>query len=132
MIGRIQPHLESRVQIRERSHMVTIDAGEKLFPHGPKETFDLATPFGLIRWRMHDQDADRSADALQLPGPVDLAVIDIQPHRNAARRNRLTQAIQQTLQTLIGIKLTVWDQTAGIIQNGTQKRLPFAAAVPLD
>src|SRR5437867_10235016 len=118
VVDRIQPNLESRVEIRECAHLLTIDAGQKLFPDGPEESFDLASSFRLIGWRMHDQDSDRSADALQLPGAIDLAVIDVESHRNAARRDRLAQAIQQTLQSLIGVKLAVWDQTAGVIENG--------------
>ena len=58
---------------------------------------------------MHDQDSDRSANALELPGAIDLAVIDIQPHRHAARRDGLAQTVEQTLQALIGVKLAVRD-----------------------
>src|SRR6202521_825010 len=56
MIGAIQPYLESRVQILQGAHLLTIDAGQKLFAHRSEESLNLATSLGLIRRRVNNQD----------------------------------------------------------------------------
>src|SRR5437763_10574647 len=99
VIDGIQPHVESRVQILQRAHLLVIHAGQKLFPDGSEKSFNLATSLRLIRWRVYDQNADGSANTFQLPRTKDLTVIDIQPHRHATGGYGVAQTIQQTIQT---------------------------------
>src|SRR5688500_9788732 len=81
---------------------------------------------------MHDQNTDRSGDALQLAPGIDLSVSDMAADRNAAGGNGLAQAMEQTFQSLFGIELGMRDQTAGIVENAAEKTLALAAANPLN
>src|SRR2546426_7989760 len=85
VINRIQPNLESGVEIVQRAHVIAIDAGEKLFPDRSEVTFDLATPFRLIRRWMHDQDYARSAAGFQFSGTIDRSDVDLTLHPKPAR-----------------------------------------------
>jgi hypothetical protein len=47
-------------------------------------------------------------------------------------RNGLAQAIQKSVQPLVGIELGVWDEAAGVVQRGLEKNLLLASAGPFD
>ena len=109
-----------------------IQVGQKLFADGAEEAFDLAASFGLIRRRVHDQDADGSGDARQLRAAIDLGVIHVEADGQATGGDGLAQAVQAGIQALAGIELGVRDEPAGIVESGVQEGLYLAAAGALD
>jgi len=77
---------------------------------------------------VHDEDADGGGDAGQLRGAVDLGVVHVETCGNAAGGNGLAQAVQEGIQALVGIELSMRDEAAGIIERGLQKDLLLASA----
>ena len=81
---------------------------------------------------MHDEDADGCGDASELRRAIDLGVVHIQAGGHAAGGDGLAQTVQKRIQSLVGIKLSVGDEPAGVIERGLQKDLPLTPARPLD
>jgi len=77
---------------------------------------------------MHDEDADGSGDAGQLRRAIDLAIVHVEAGGNAAGGDGLPQAIEKRIQPLVGIELSVGDETAGIVECGLQEDLLLASA----
>ena len=81
---------------------------------------------------MDDEDADRRGNAGQLLRTIDLGVVDVEAAGQAAGCDRLAEAIQGGIQSLVWIELGVGDKTAGIIEDGMKENLHLAAAGALD
>ena len=81
---------------------------------------------------MHDEDADGGGDAGQLRGAVDLGVVHVEARGDAPGRDGLAQAVQKSIQSLVGIELGVRDEAAGIVQRGLEKDLLLAAPGPFN
>ena len=58
--------------------MFRVEVGEELLAYGAEKSFDLATAFGLIGARVHDQGTERGSNPRQLRRAVDLRIIDVQ------------------------------------------------------
>jgi hypothetical protein len=50
----------------------------------------------------------------------------------AAGGDGLAQAVQKSIQSLVGIELGVRDEAAGVVERGLEEDLPLASARPLD
>jgi len=74
-----------------------------------------------------DEDADGGGDPRQLRRAVDLGVIHIEASGQTTGGDGLTQAVEEAIETLIGIELGVRDQAAGIVERGLQEHLHLAA-----
>ena len=81
---------------------------------------------------MHDEDADGSGDAGQLRRTVDLGVVHVEASGDAAGGDGLAQAVQKGIQSLVGIELSVRDETTGVVQRGLEEDLLLASARPSD
>ena len=81
---------------------------------------------------MNDEDSERSGDARQLRTTEDFGVIHVEAHRQAASGDGLTKTVQERVQSLIGVKLGMGDEAAGVIQGGVEEGLPLASARALD
>ena len=132
MIDVFYPCPQPFVEIVQRQRLLAIQVGEELFPHRPKIAFDFSSALGLIRRGMHDEDAHRGGDARQLLAAINLGVVQVEAHRQAAGGDGLAQAIQKGIQSLVGIELRMRNESAGIIQGGVQEGLHLAAAGALD
>ena len=130
VIDGFQPMPEPLVQLFQRQQRLGIERGQELLAHRAEETLDLAAAFGLIGRRMHEEDADGGGDARQLRRAVDFGVVHIETHGQAARGDGLAKAVEETIQTLVGIELGMRDETAGIVERGLEEYLLFAAAGP--
>ena len=130
VIDGFQPVPEALVQLLERQQRLGVERSQKLFAHRAEETFYFSAAFGLIRRRMHDEDADRSGDARQLRRAVDFGVVHIETRGHAARGDGLAKAVEEAIQALVGIELGMQDETAGIVERGLEEYLLFAAAGP--
>jgi len=78
VVDSIEPVPPALVDLLDGQQRLGIERCQKLFAHGTEEAFDLAAAFGLIRRRMHDEDADGGGDAGQLRGAVDLGIVHIE------------------------------------------------------
>ena len=132
MIDLLDPAPKTLVQLRQRKRPLGIEVGQKLFSHRAKVALDFSTPFRLIRWGMRDQHADRCRNPRQLHATKNFGVIDVETNGYATRRDRLSQAIEESIQSLLGIKLGMRDQPAGSVQDGIQEGLHPSAAGALD
>ena len=103
--------------------MFGIEIGEELLAHRAKAAFDLAPALRLIRTRVNDQGAERSGDARQLRGAIDLRVVDVETNGHAASGDGVAQTIERSIEPLAGIKLGMRDQSAGVIERGVEKDL---------
>src|SRR5262245_4497342 len=95
-----------------------IEVGQKLFSHGAEEALNFPAPFRLIRWSVRDQHADGCGNARQLDAAEHFRVVDVKASRDAPCGYRLSQAIEERIQSLLGIKLGMGDQSARVIQDG--------------
>jgi hypothetical protein len=77
---------------------------------------------------VHDEDADGGGDAGQLRRAVDLGVVHVETSGDAAGGDGLAQAVQEGIQSLVGIELGVRDEAAGVVERGLQEDLLLAAA----
>src|SRR5438874_282142 len=82
-----------------------------------KKSFDLAAAFGLIGRGVHDEDADGSGDAGQLRRAVDLGVVHVETRGDTAGSDGMAQAVQKSIQSLVGIELGVRDKAAGVVER---------------
>jgi len=81
---------------------------------------------------VHDENTDGSGDAGQLRGAVDLGVVHVESGGDAAGRDGLAETVQKSIQSLVGIELSVGDQTAGIVESGLEEDLLLAPTGPSD
>src|SRR6202142_2432012 len=132
VIDSVEPVPQALVELLEREQNFGIERGQKLFAHGTEEAFDLAAAFGLIGRGVHDENADGGGDAGQLRRAVDLGVIHVETGGDAAGSDGLAQAVQEGIQSLVGIELGVRNETAGIVQRGLEEDLLLASAWPSD
>src|SRR5438270_678908 len=102
--------------------------------HERKRSFGLefSSPFRLIGWRVCDHHADGGGNARQLGAAKLLRVVHIKAHGDATRGNRLSQAIEESMQSLFSIKLSMGDQPAGVVQDGIQEGLHPSATGALN
>ena len=63
---------------------------------------------------------------------VDLGVVHVETGGDAAGGDGLAQAVQESIQSLVGIELGVRDEAAGIVESGLKEDLLLAAARPPD
>src|SRR5580700_40835 len=78
VIDSFEPMPQALVELLDREQNFGIERGQKLFARRTEEAFDLAAAFGLIRRRMHDEDADGGGDAGQLRGAVNLGIVHVE------------------------------------------------------
>jgi hypothetical protein len=90
-----------------------VEVVQELIPYGAKIAFDFAAAFGLLGGRVHDQNAERSGDASQLLGAINLGVIDVELQGYATGRDGLAQAIERGIESSIGIELGTRNEAAG-------------------
>src|ERR1700685_1808708 len=81
---------------------------------------------------MSDENADGGSNARQLGTAVNLGIVHVQAGANPTCSHGLPQAIQKRIEPLVRVKLSMRDETAGIIENGIQKDLHAPAARALD
>lgn len=81
---------------------------------------------------VRDEDADGCRNARQLRAAIGLGVVDVETSGHAAGGHGLSQAIEESIQSLLGIKLGVEDQPASVVQDGIQDGLHPSAAGALD
>ena len=81
---------------------------------------------------MSHQDADRCGNARKLRAAIDLGIVNIETNGYAASCDCLPQAIEESIQSLLGIKLSMGDQPARVVQDGIQEGLHPSAAGALD
>ena len=56
VIGGLNPGVQTTVEILHARHMLQIQTRQKLFPDAAEETFDFPAAFGLIGWRVDNQN----------------------------------------------------------------------------
>ena len=56
VIGGLNPGVQTRVQILHARHLLQIQAGQKLVADTAEEAFDFSAAFGLVRWRVDNQN----------------------------------------------------------------------------
>src|SRR5689334_18576178 len=132
MIDRVEPVPQALVELLDGEQNLGIERGQKLLAHGTEEALDLAAAFGLIGRRVHDENADGSGDAGQLRRAVDLGVVHVEAGGNAASGDGLAQTVQEGVESLVGVELSVRDETAGVVERRLKEDLLLAAARPLD
>ena len=132
VIGVFDPGRESGVEFFQGQGLFGVEIGQELVADAPEEPFNFSAPFGLIRGRMDDNDTKRSRNPSQLRGTVDFCIIGIVTDGYTAGPDRLTEAIQSRVQSLVRIKLAMGNDAAGVVENGMKKNLHFAAAGALD
>lgn len=81
---------------------------------------------------MCDHHADGGGNARQLGAAKSLRVVYIETSGYAARGNHLSQAIEESMQSLFSIKLSMGDQPAGVVQDGIQEGLHPSATGALN
>src|SRR5580700_2931284 len=81
---------------------------------------------------MSDEDADGGSNARQLGTAENLGIVHVQAGANPTCSHGLPQAIQKRIEPLVRGKLSVREETAGIIENGIQKDLHAPATRALD
>jgi hypothetical protein len=75
---------------------------------------------------VHDEDADGTGDAGQLWRAVDLGVVHVEPRGDAVGRDGLAQAVQEGVESLVGIELGVRNEASGVVQRGLEEDLLLA------
>src|SRR5215470_1549693 len=124
----VEPGPQALIQLIERKGLLAVQVVQKLFPARAEETLDFSAALRLIRRRVDDEHAHRCRDPRQLRATIDLGVIHVKPDGDATSSGGLAEAVQAGIQALACVKLRVRDESAGVIQNGMQQRLYFAAA----
>ena len=71
-------------------------------------------------------------DAGQLRRAVDLGIVHVEASRDAAGGDGLAQAVQKSVESLVGIELGMRNEAAGIVECGLEEDLLLAAARPSD
>lgn len=104
VIDLLDPGPQTLVQLQERKRSLGIEVGQELFSNRAEVALDFSPPFRLIRWRVNDQDANGCGNARQLGAAIDLGIVHIEMNGYAARGDRLPQAIEESIQPLLGIK----------------------------
>ena len=132
VIGVVDPGPQALVQLFQRERLLAVQVVQELLAHGTEVALDFSAAFGLIGRRVHDENADGGGDARQLRAAIDLGVIHVETHGQAAGGDGLAQAVQAGIQALAGIELGVRDEPAGIVEGGMQEGLHLAAAGALD
>src|SRR5205823_5555971 len=56
VIGGLNPGIQTRVEILHAGDLFQIQAGQKLVADAAEEAFDFSATFGLVRWRMDNQN----------------------------------------------------------------------------
>src|SRR5256884_130970 len=132
VIDLLEPGPQTIIQLHERKRSFGIEVGQKLFSNRAEEALDFSSPFRLIGWRVCDHHADGGGNARQLGAAKLLRVVHIKAHGDATRGNRLSQAIEESMQSLFSIKLSMGDQPAGVVQDGIQAGLHPSATGALN
>src|SRR5438105_4052107 len=132
VIDLLEPATQTIIQLHERKRSFGIEVGQKLFSNRAEEALDFSSPFRLIGWRVCDHHADGGGNARQLGAAKLLRVVHIKAHGDATRGNRLSQAIEESMQSLFSIKLSMGDQPAGVVQDGIQEGLHPSATGALN
>jgi hypothetical protein len=81
---------------------------------------------------VHYEDADPGGNPGQLRRAIDLGIVHVQASGQTTAGDGLTQAVEEAIQSLVGIELGMGDEPTGVIQRGLEKDLHLSPAGPPD
>ena len=94
-----------------------------------EEAFDLAPPLRVVGRAEDALDAQRGTDGIQLPGGVDLALVDVDGQGAAVAQDGALEAVLEARELLVPIELGVRDEPGVVVEEGEEEGLALLVRV---
>jgi hypothetical protein len=129
MVDDLDPGQERFVELAEGGDRGTRQLGQKVRLSELEETLNLTATFRVIGGTEDTLNAQASADSVELIGPVDAALVDVDGKGATVAQDGAFEAILHAGKLLVPVELGVRNEAGVIVEESEEKDLALAVGI---